>query len=172
MPIAMPRSSAAAALLLLVSGGDAGAERRLGLHEQSAWYGRRGIGSASTDPARSVPRVRLVLIERHWDRGGERPDTSVIDVAVVDSLGTPFLLRCKKPLVLVGVLPGCEALVRYADCLVFQRSDSRTRPGSRRAMGWGGPIGPETLVVRSTWARLSTPTEDAGCDYSIRLLTP
>src|SRR5262245_12338523 len=86
------------------------------------------IGSGCAEPARSVPRVRLVLVERHWNGWGGgpgRPDTSVVEGAVGDSLGNPFVM-CggHKPFVLVGVLPGGEALVRYAECLSYQRSDS------------------------------------------------
>jgi hypothetical protein len=121
------------------------------------------IGSGSAEPARPVPRVRLVLAEHHWDGWGGIPrrDTSVIDVAVGDHFGTTCFFG-KKPLVLVGVLPGGEALVRYDEGLSYQRSDSLQ----------GGPVGPETLVVRSTWAHLSTHATDVGCDFSIRILTP
>lgn len=122
------------------------------------------IGCA--EPSRAVPRARLVLVERRWSGWGggpQKPDTSVIEAAVGDSLGTTTFCDGKKPLVLVGVLPGGEALVRYAECLSYLRSDS--------AYG-GGPIGPETLVVGSKWAHLSTHTFDSGEDFSIRLLEP
>ena len=124
------------------------------------------IGSSCAEPARSIRRIRLVLVERHWNGWGgdpRRPDTSVIDVAVGDSVGTTSFCGGEKPLVLVRVLPGGEALVRYAECLSYQRSDSATGVG---------PVGPETLVVRSTWVRLSTHSIDAGCEFSIRLLMP
>jgi hypothetical protein len=124
------------------------------------------IGLGCAEPARTIPHIRLVLVEHHWSGWGgdpRRPDTSVIDVAVGDSLGTTSWCFCQKPLVLVGVLPGGEALVRYAECLSYRRSDS-----SRGV----GPIGPETLVVRSTWARLATNSRDAGCEFAIRLFKP
>jgi hypothetical protein len=123
------------------------------------------IGLSCAEPARTIPRIRLVLVERHWSGWGgdpRRPDTSVIDVAVGDSLGTTSFCG-EKPLVLVGVLPGGEALVRYAECLSYQRSDSATGVG---------PVGPETLVVRSKWARLSTHSRDTGCEFAIRLFMP
>lgn len=120
------------------------------------------IGSGPAGPARTIPRVRLALAEHHWSGWGGAPrrDTSVIDVAVGDSL--PVTCFGKKRLVLVGLLPGGEALVRYDDQLLLQRSDSLL----------SGPVGPETLVVRSSWAHLSTTTKDAGFDFSIRLLEP
>jgi hypothetical protein len=113
----------------------------------------------------TVPHVRFVLVERSRSIAGSRPaDSSVVDAAVGDSLGR--LLWRNKPLALVGVLPEGGALVRFSEDLAFVRSDSMGR--------WpmhDGPIGPETLVVRSGWAHLTTPTYDGGRDYAIRLLS-